>query len=287
MQDPYVSNTGLEGGLGVCAMVAYARRLDAAARQLFREEPALLAQATELAARLATGGAISVMHGAPADAPRANRLREEEDPVAPFRRHYEALRGLAPGDYTVWDAGWLTPPSGGHAIAIVIARDAGSGETGSLTVCNSGDGLGYHPASVADYPKTKYRCALHLAGIPWWRLEDDGFVYTLLRPFVSRLVDRTNGAAPASFYGALLPQVRAPPQPSRAVAAHFHPSPYRRSSSPAATGRLRWRHRRLRDSTATGGPPSDPARASSAARSSQCATASESATAGPRHASKR
>lgn len=106
----------------------------------------------------------------------------------------------------VWDCGWLTPPSGGHAIAVVIARDT-DGDTGSVTICNSGDGLGYHPASVADYPKTKHRTALHLRGIAWWRLEDDSFVYTLLRPFISRLVDRTNGAAATALYAGLLPQV--------------------------------------------------------------------------------
>lgn len=199
--DPYVSNTDLEGGLGPCAMAAYARRLDAAARRLCSGEAA--AQVAELADRIAAGGAMSVLHGDRSE----SAAPQDEDVVAPFRRHYDALRHLAPGDYCVWDCGWVTPPSGGHAITVVVARDAGSGETGSLTVCNSGAGIDYHPASVADYPKTKHRTALHLGGIPWWRLDDDAFVWSLLRPCVASLADRTNGAAAEALYGALLPQV--------------------------------------------------------------------------------
>jgi hypothetical protein len=74
-------------------------------------------------------------------------------------------------------------------------------------VCNSGSGLGYHPVSVAAYPKTKHRTALHLARIPWWRIEDDAFVYGILRPFTRELMDRTNEDPATALYGLILPQL--------------------------------------------------------------------------------
>ena len=113
--DPYVTNTGLEGGLGICAMAAYARRLEEAAKALFQDEPAVLAEALGLAARIARGGAISATRGDEKQAPEPNRSPDEEDPVAPFRRHYEALRALAPGDYVrglhVATLIWSSPPT--------------------------------------------------------------------------------------------------------------------------------------------------------------------------------
>ena len=223
--DPYVANTDLEGGLGSCGMAAYGRRLASAAARLFPDAPGALSQVVELAARLAAGAALSVVRdrGAAAAAPA--------DPVAPFQRHYDALRALAPGGYAVLDAGWLIPGASGHAIVIIIGRDADC-VTGSLTVCNSGDGVEFHPVSVAAHPKTKYRTALHLGGIPWWRLDDDGFVYELLRPYVPGLADRTCCASAAALYGSLLPPVRSSAGGHRARAQRTSPPRLPRAARP-------------------------------------------------------
>lgn len=228
----------MQGGLGSCALAAYGRRLATAAEALFRGSPSIVAQVLELAAKLAAGGALSVVHDRAEGAAHRDR-------VAPFQRHYDALRSLAPGGFCVWDAGWLIPGGEGHAIVVVIGRDV-DGTTGTLTVCNSGAGVQYHPVSVAAHPKTKYRTALHLGKIPWWRIDDDGFVYELLRPYVPGLADRTCGAAAAALYESLLPAVSRGGMGGHGSAGHAHvfsctraPHSPPRSSSPAATGRRR------------------------------------------------
>ena len=125
-----------------------------------------------------------------------------------FARHWEDLSGLAPGEYTLWDHGWH-----GHAICLVIARDAGLGATGSLTVCNSGAGIHqYHPSSAAFYPTTKYRTAMHLGGIPWHKLCSDATAYLLLAPMVRELHSPDASSTPDggkhwSLYEAALPHL--------------------------------------------------------------------------------
>jgi hypothetical protein len=101
----------------------------------------------------------------------------------------------------------------GHAICLVIARDAGLGATGSLTVCNSGAGIHqYHPSSASFYPTTKYRTAMHLGGIPWHKLCSDATAYLLLAPMVRELHTPDESSTPDrgkhwSLYEAALPHL--------------------------------------------------------------------------------
>ena len=125
-----------------------------------------------------------------------------------FSRHWEDLRALPPGGCTLWDYGWQ-----GHAIGLVIERGGGSGDTASLTVCNSGSGIQRHPSTVSFYPKYKYRTALHLPDLPWHKLCSDSTAYLLLAPMVRELHSGSEPGATAdggkdfSLYEVALPHL--------------------------------------------------------------------------------
>jgi hypothetical protein len=79
--------------------------------------------------------------------------QEATESMGEFLRFFDAkLQLLAPGERLVWPGGWKTH-SGGHAIMFAAERPT-DGVGFSLVVCNTGEGIGYHP-SKAGYPKTR------------------------------------------------------------------------------------------------------------------------------------
>lgn len=139
--------------------------------------------------------------------------------AAAVKRQMDVLRGLAPGDFALIDCGWVSK-AGGHAIMMAIERladDAGAPDaaaasaagapaaatagvaaaedgaaqaaaalpadlgTFTVTLCNTGAGVDHHPSSQHDYPKTKYRTALHLGRVPGWKLVDEYFIFNVVR----------------------------------------------------------------------------------------------------------
>ncbi len=79
-----------------------------------------------------------------------------------------------------FSAGGWAHDKGGHAIMLVFER---TGEdVFSLTVCNSGDGLGFHPSSAEGFhPKVKQRTALHFAGLSRTTVVDPATAFFLLK----------------------------------------------------------------------------------------------------------
>ena len=95
-------------------------------------------------------------------------------------------------------------PNGGHAIMHVLEREAGTttasasgpsratgaaGAAGAgekkdggaggaeedsfaFVTINTGEGVNYHPSIDTDYPKSKYKTAIRMAGIPRSRIMD-------------------------------------------------------------------------------------------------------------------
>jgi hypothetical protein len=223
------------GGFGLRAMASYASRIrellairkdkNSYSHFLTDEEAE---NAKELADRLTHAADISFFREFGGAKPKPNpddkKKKEEEeeneddfkkddkntkkrDFMAPFRRHWDDVQAMKPGEYRVWDCGWFTV-AGGHAVVLVLQRGSGDdSNTGSVTLCNTGQGVENHPSSVANfYPKNKYRTALHIGPIPWWKICDDSMIYTFLRSFIPlnyRLNDGSNG--PPSMYQTSLP----------------------------------------------------------------------------------
>jgi hypothetical protein len=83
------------------------------------------------------------------------------------------LGELKPGDCLVVPGGW-TDETGGHAVTYIVERED---EDYAFVICNTGEGLAYHPSSglvlarfrltcqADDFPKTKYKTSLRFSGI--------------------------------------------------------------------------------------------------------------------------
>lgn len=110
------------------------------------------------------------------------------------------LRELAPGEVLAFPGGWRDK-SGGHALFHVI--EAGPDSTLSFVVCNTGDGCEFHEASIADFPKAKYRTALRIRNIPTERVADEGFLYMLFQMRTTRKADNCAEVMAAAAAAAL------------------------------------------------------------------------------------
>ena len=93
-------------------------------------------------------------------------------------RFKQRLLNLKIGDQLVIPGGWIAP-KGGHAIMHVITYD--DINSYSFTICNMGAGINYHPATIKDYPKDKFRTSICIKSIPTQRFLDDAFWYLFWR----------------------------------------------------------------------------------------------------------
>lgn len=113
---------------------------------------------------------------------------EEEAPPSSSASHLEVFcnylnnfleraRELNVGERIVFSGGWMKK-SGGHAIFHVLERsESGYG----FTVCNSGNGLQYHPSSTNEYPKTKFITSIHFPDLAPHHVLDEGFWYMVFK----------------------------------------------------------------------------------------------------------
>jgi hypothetical protein len=108
------------------------------------------------------------------------------------------IKKLAANSRIIIPGGWATP-SGGHAILYVVECYA-PGKF-AFCVCNTGNGISYHPSINVDYPKTKYKTAMRFGEIPLQRISSVEFWYMLLNLMVSRSVHHR----PEVVYEVLLP----------------------------------------------------------------------------------
>eukprot|EP00466_Bigelowiella_natans_P001199 jgi/Bigna1/76726/fgenesh1_pg.43_\ len=76
------------------------------------------------------------------------------------------LMNLRIGEMFLLPTGWINA-GGGHAIMCIFERASGSGNRGTfdLIICNTGEGLKYHPATGAFTPKQKQRTCMRLGGL--------------------------------------------------------------------------------------------------------------------------
>ncbi|CAE7525563.1 unnamed protein product, partial [Symbiodinium sp. KB8] len=144
-----------------------------------------------------------------------------------LERLHGYLESLKPGDYAVlpggtWRpravcgvcpphhancldlAGWRTG-AGGHAIINVVERNADG--SARFTVCNSGQGLGYHPQSTKSYPSMAALGSMSLDNIPWSRVVDPGFLFSLVNLFTNNRSHESVGY----FYDVLMPHLAGEP----------------------------------------------------------------------------
>lgn len=201
----YITDSELEGGHPDVALRAYAIKMREAALQWApvvmaaapggwtdaRRDEALhiadlVAQAATLAAK---PGNLRESDGAGMDPKLASRISQLK----------EAFAAVPEGGSLLVPSGWIGKSSG-HAIMLAFRRTGP--ESFSLAVCNSGDGLQYHPESSPpeSYPKRKNRTAMHFDGLSRATLTDATTCYALLRQQVPG-----EGHGPAFFYEWVLP----------------------------------------------------------------------------------
>ena len=110
------------------------------------------------------------------------------------------LRALQPGERLPFCGGWMGK-GGGHALMFVAERE----EDGSfaLAICNTGQGVNYHPKIQGDYPKTKHRCAIRIKEIPAEQFLQEGVWYLFHKMMV--FPEKEHG--PEMMYEVLLPHL--------------------------------------------------------------------------------
>jgi hypothetical protein len=115
------------------------------------------------------------------------------------------LSSLAPGERLAWGGGWMDK-GGGHALMFAAERSAvdsaDAGGSFSLVVCNTGEGVEYHP-SKEEYPKTKSRTAIRIGDIPRDAFLDQGVWYTFFK--INCFAEDDHG--PEMMYEVILPHL--------------------------------------------------------------------------------
>eukprot|EP00466_Bigelowiella_natans_P012371 jgi/Bigna1/86051/estExt_fgenesh1_pg.C_70337 len=103
------------------------------------------------------------------------------------------LGNLAVGEMEAYSYSWTV-----HAIMLIFERRSGRGSSGTfdLVVCNSGEGLSYHPRG-----ERKVRCSVRLEAIPAERILNPALQYML---WSLRIHDNYSNCA-AMFYEGVLP----------------------------------------------------------------------------------
>ena len=173
--DPYIENTELEGGWigpSVAVMGLALRRVLASQRTWldgFRESDF---------------AALERICGIYKDARDTMnnfdliKVGAATNSLPSFIRKWRAkLDKMAPGDIQIAPGGWMGT-RGGHAITYVIER-TDSKETKEIqwrfVLCNTGQGIGYHPTNAQSPPKMKYKCSVALNGISDEKMRSDTF----------------------------------------------------------------------------------------------------------------
>lgn len=90
------------------------------------------------------------------------------------------VKSVEVNQWAMLPAGWKGLKSSGTVILLVTRQ---SRDLFSLVVCNSGEGLEYHP-SQADGSKIKYKTCMAFHGIPAERMYSDSWYVSALKPFV-------------------------------------------------------------------------------------------------------
>jgi hypothetical protein len=202
--DPHLAATELEGGDPIPVMRQTADALDRFA-----------APGSELHDVLAPpgGGAEALLRRFSASL-RAGADIEGLPLDGAVQAALQRVSGLAVGDYAALYAVWSNP-DGGHAIMVVVIRDADEGAGGRTALeqlaarrftwvtLNSGLGLGYHDERRGDGARAKWqhKQGLPLSGVPGWRVLDAAFFYAFFALRRSAL----DSTGPAAYYEVLLP----------------------------------------------------------------------------------
>ena len=170
--------------------------------------PAHTAQTTKYTTQYTTNPATKHAHHTPPHPhptsqshPPPTSSKDTAEGIKPFLEKFLArAQALEVGERLVFCGGWMQP-NGGHAIMHVLEREAGTtiasasgpsratGAAGAgekkdggageaeedsfaFVTINTGEGVNYHPSIDTDYPKSKYKTAIRMAGIPRSRIMD-------------------------------------------------------------------------------------------------------------------
>jgi hypothetical protein len=157
---------------------------------------------------------LALLERAAAGLERAAAIEQEKDGgkshegFATFLASWMAqLRALDPGERLPFCGGWMAK-GGGHALMFVAERcsaeeAAQGGDRFALVVCNTGQGVEYHPKRQGDYPKTKHRCAIRIKDIPAREFLQEGVWYLFHK--IMCFPEKEHG--PKMLYEVILPHL--------------------------------------------------------------------------------
>jgi hypothetical protein len=202
--DAFIKSTGLEGAAGSAASID----------ELVRVTRDVIASKTGDAPALLTQEDVATVEAICADLSRAakiDRRRMEVRDASSMQQFLVffigELSALAPGERLAWGGGWCDK-GGGHALMFSAERSSAaadsndSGGSFSLVVCNSGEGVNYHP-SKEEYPKTKSRTAIRIGNIPRDAFLDQAVWYTFFK--ITCFPEDEHG--PEMMYEVILPHL--------------------------------------------------------------------------------
>ena len=165
--DAFIAETDLEGGHSGPAITQLLEVVRQVLTARSGESPLIDAAATATALKVA--GGLEAAAAIEVEKNGAKAVEGFADFLASFMSQ---LRGLEPGQRLPFCGGWMAK-GGGHALMFVAER-ASDGDSFALVVCNTGQGVQYHPKRQGDYPKTKHRCAMRIKDVPRDQFLDEG-----------------------------------------------------------------------------------------------------------------
>eukprot|EP00949_MAST-11_sp_MAST-11-sp1_P002253 g2253.t1 len=195
--DAYVANTTLEGGRTEQAIPEFCKiaeeGLDAfegtQALSLIKT-PKCQSAVGKVLEKLRKAARVHSSLPNPIDSPKAfDEFLEDRS---------KQVKALPVGDFLLWCGGWLGTNSG-HAIMYLV--DKTSRDTVSFVTCNTGDGVGHHPAEGDSKLSPKRATQMRHTDIPVDRIADPGWLYYLFRITATGHKDHT----PQMFYDVVLP----------------------------------------------------------------------------------
>eukprot|EP01062_Namystynia_karyoxenos_P081246 TRINITY_DN888_c0_g3_i1.p1 TRINITY_DN888_c0_g3~~TRINITY_DN888_c0_g3_i1.p1 ORF type:complete len:5328 (+),score=1998.63 TRINITY_DN888_c0_g3_i1:108-15986(+) len=115
-------------------------------------------------------------------AAKAKKMKDDEGLAQVVGELVAMLEKLRPGDYCLLPGGWKQPQnaSDNYVVHIVFRPDPDPRGTLHFATCNAGDGMEYHPSSVEDKDKLRYKLSMCFNDLPRDKVVDPGFLALLL-----------------------------------------------------------------------------------------------------------
>lgn len=191
--DPFIEGTSLEGGFITPTMIV----MEHALKRTVTHQDWWLKGLTDTD-RAAVQDILGIFKTSVTLGKELDTCMRQASAISGYLRDLrKKIVDLKPGGSILLGAGWRSL-AGGHAITLIVERD-GEDEY-RLVVCNTGQGVNYHPSTPASSPKWKYKSAIGVLNISQQRIADEAWWLHAYSIYI-----RGGDHGPKNFYETILP----------------------------------------------------------------------------------